>query len=880
MSSLLFDSYRGLGPGLKPPRDEWRGGLPDVREAYDHVEAVLSASAPQELERLTRRAQELMREQGATFAHGEGAEKSERTLPFDLFPLTISSEEWAQLAPGLAQRVRAWNCLLRDIYGGQEILKAGVIPYEIVYGDPRYARECVGLKPVGDLYVHVASVDLFRDAEGRWVAVEDSVSNATGAAFALQNRRALAQLCPALMDGRDIAPVHHYPTQLLETLQAVSPTGRSTARVVLLSPGTHDEAYFDHSSLARQMGVPLVQGGDLIVLDNHVYLKTIAGLERVEVIYRRLASADLDPITFRPDSLFGVPGLVSCVRKGTVSIANALGADIADSRALNAYMPQIVEFYLNETVLLPTVPTWHCRDLDVREQLYEQWDRYVVKATVRHKGSVQVGAELDGEAREALKARIEAAPASYVIQPALAVSTAPTWSGSALEPRHVGLRAFVLDRAEEPLVTACVLTRYALSPDSLVVSPTAGGGNKDTWILRAPRTEPDAPAPDAVADVPASFAPPRGEGRMPLGSRTAESLYWIGRYAERAEATTRILRVVQQLRLEGISRDPRSWEPLWDALASATGHSPRFFKRPTLQKPLPLAQYILLEDDNYASALSCLQRCRRNAQSIREALPPEVWTVLNGLYLDLAASAEQQSTPLVLERLQSLALQDELLTRLDELSGSVEKHMLHNDAWHFWQIGRHLERALFTTLTMRQVFLKRSDEGKGGSGNGGHGRQAAYGGTTEDDNLDALLRMLAGQYAYRSSYQARPIPSQVARLLIQDGEFPRSIVFCLESILESLQRTFGERPSRTDTPLHYCHHLLSELMFADIPSYFPSEAPSADLEPAQRAARARQRSRAFAERLHEITHRLFNLGTQVSDHYLNHQAAPPLRAGQ
>jgi uncharacterized alpha-E superfamily protein len=386
--------------------------------------------------------------------------------------------------------------------------------------------------------------------------------------------------------------------------------------------------------------------------------------------------------------------------------------------------------------------------------------------------------------------------------------------------------------------------------------------------LRAARSESaEAAGTGAVAEGLAAFAPHLSEGRMPLGSRTAESLYWIGRYAERAEATTRILRVVQQLRLEGISRDPRSWQPLWDALASATGHSPRFFKRPTLQKPLPLAQYILLEVDNYASALSCLQRCRRNAQSIREALPPEVWTVLNGLYLELAAAAEQQNTPLVLERLQSLALQDELLTRLDELSGSVEKHMLHNDAWHFWQIGRHLERALFTTLTMRQVYLKRTDEGKGALG------------TVEDDNLDALLRMLAGQYAYRSSYQARPIASQVARLLIQDGEFPRSIVFCLESILESLQRTFGERPTRTDTPLHYCHHLLSELMFADIPSYFPSEAPG-EGEPHQRLQRARQRSRAFAERLHEITHRLFNLGTQVSDHYLNHQAAPPLRGGQ
>jgi len=853
MSSLLFESYSGNA--VSP--DEWKDERPGVSAAYEHVENVLSAYAPAELERLTRRAQELMQEQGITFTLYDDSKSTERILPFDLFPLTVSAEEWTGLEIGLAQRVKAWNCLLRDIYGTQEILKAGVIPYDIVYGDPRYCRECVGLKPVGDIYLHVAAVDLFRDTKGKWLAVEDQLSNPTGASYALQNRRTLSQLCPQLIEGQNLTPVHHYPTQLLETLQAVTPTGRSTARVVLLSPGIYNEGYYDHSSLARQMGIPLVQGGDLIVLDNHVYLKTIAGLERVEVIYRRLDSAYMDPITFRPDSLLGVPGLVSCVRKGTVTIANALGSDIADNRALNAHMPEIIEFYLNERAVLPSVQTLSCRDIDIREDLYDHWDRYVIKSAANRSASeVWAGNDLDEGGRADLRNKIEKRPVDYVIQPVVHFSTSPTWVGSSLEPRHVGIRAFVLHR-EEPLVTPCVLTRYANSAGSLVISSASGGGTKDTWLLRGPRRE------NAVPEATTRYE----GGRLSLGSRTAESLYWIGRYTERAEATTRILRVIQQLRLEGAAfQDARSWQPLWDALASATGHSTRFFKKPTIQQPLNLAQYILLDDENYASTISCLRRTRRNCQAIREVLPPEVWTVMNSLYLDLSVSAELKTSTSVLQRLQSFALQDEILTRLDELSGSVEKHMLHNDAWHFWQIGRHLERSLFTVLTMRQVFLKRSDERLGGTSSATP--------FAEDDNLDALLRMLAGQYAYRSSYHTRPVAAQVARLLIQDDEFPRSIVFGLEAIRHSLEASFGEKKLHADTPLHYCRHLLSELLFADVASYFPAVG-TGDETP---ALRARQRSRAFADWLQEIINRLFNLGTQISDHYLNHQAASPVRS--
>lgn len=853
MSSALFPNYTRSAP----TRDEWQAKPSDVTAALHHVETVLQGATPEDLDRLSRKAQELMREQGITFNVYHDQRGTERILPFDLIPLVISAGEWASIETGLTQRIRAWNAFHNDIYKEQEILKAGVVPFEIVYSDPNFVRECVGIKVPHDIHINVAAFDLIRDETGRWMALEDHLSNPTGASYALQNRRLLSQLCPEMLDTVPITPIYNYPTQLLETLQAAAPAGSTNARVVLLSPGIFNEAFYDHSALARQMGIPLVQGDDLIVLDTQLYLKTIGGLERVDVVYRRLDPLFMDPVSLRADSRLGVPGLLSCLRKGTVAVANSLGTGLGDNRALAAYMDEIIEFYLNEKPLLRSVKTQHCRDLDVREEIWDNWDKYVIKTVVtRGPSSIWVGGELDEAARTKLQAAITKNPGNYIAQPAIEFSTAPTWLDSKLQPRHVGIRAFVIN-GNKIQVTPCALTRVALNEGSLVISSGAGGGSKDTWILRDSSRKHHAP--ELVLRH-----PPR---RMRLGSRTADSLFWIGRYTERAETTTRILRVIEQIRLEGdTNQNPKAWHPLWEALASATGHPTSFFKKASFQKSTSLAEYIMLDEENYASAISCLRSCRLNAQQIREALPPEVWTVLNRLYLHLALDSQEKNTARVRANLQSFTLQDDLLTGLDELAGCVEKHMLHNDAWHFWQIGRHAERAICTVLTLRQVFLKRQDE-----------RLAGGTAVTEDTNLDALLRMLAGQYAYRSSYQSRPVASQVAHLLIQDAEFPRSLVFCVESIHQALQRSFGDRPpAHAEAPMRFCNHLLSELSFADINQYFVRDS---DAPPSQTVSLPRNRSKAFADWLDQIRERLFGLNTLVSDHYLNHQAASPLNAG-
>lgn len=839
--------------------DEWASSHPGVKAVCKRLRETMGALSPEALGRLTRTAQDLMRDQGITFHINDKRAGGERILPFDLLPLTVAAEEWADLEQGLVNRARAWNAFLNDIYTGQDILKAGLVPYEVVYSDPHFRRECVGVKVTQDVHLHVSATDLIRNEDGRWIVMEDQISNPTGAGYALQNRRILSQVTPQFMEDVPLTPIYHYPSQLLETLQAAAPGGSSVAKVVLLSPGIYHEAYYDHAALARQMGIPLVQSGDLIVLDSEVYLKTISGLDRVNVIYRRIDGSYVDPVTNRGDGRFGIPGLLSCVRQGTVTVANSLGSGLADNRALAAYLPQMTEFYLGTKHMLPAVPTLNFRDIDMREFVFDNWRKYVFKTlSTRGPASVWLGEQLEEKQWDELKKRIEAKPGEFIAQPLIRFSTVPTWTEEGLRGRHVSMRAFVLNGAGGATATSCVLTRMALKEGSLIVASASGGGSKDTWLLRDSRRE--------LHSTPAATGVRQRQNRLRLGSRTADALFWIGRYAERAEATVRILRVLQQIRAED-NDNPKAWHPLWEALAAATGHPTSFFKKATFQKEktTTLADYILLDQDNYASVISCLSSCRQNAQQIREALPPEVWTVINRLHLQFSMTVKERSSATVEESLREMTLHSDVLTALDELSGSMEKHMVHDDAWNFWRIGRFMESGVFTLLTMKQVFLKRNDE-----------RQPASS-LTEDINLDALLRMLAGQYAYRSYYKSRPVASQVALLLLQDERFPRSLLFSLQEMVRSLRQIFGERATPlAETPIRYAQHLASDLAYADIAPYFSPafsevEEPNPDALP-------RARTKQFAEWLDTLTQRLLNFNSLIADHYLNHQAATPPQA--
>ncbi|HSH92833.1 MAG TPA: circularly permuted type 2 ATP-grasp protein, partial [Roseimicrobium sp.] len=550
----------------------------------------------------------------------------------------------------------------------------------------------------------------------------------------------------------------------------------------------------------------------------------------------------IDPVAFRDDSQLGVPGLMSCVRKGTVTIANAIGTGVGDNRALAGFLPKLSRFYLNEPLMLPTVDRLICWDPDQCEQMLAQLEEYhIASASERTATSTWNPREMTVAEVEELRGRISAAPAQYVAEPQLPLSQLPTHSGTDFAPRHTGMRIFALG-GRLPQVYPCALTRYAVESGSRTISSGMGGGIKDTWILRGTET-PAFEAPIVVS------SPQR---RLRLGSRIADSLYWTGRYIERAENTTRTLKVLQQVQVEDQMRqNAESWIPLWEALARATGHPTNFFKRSALLRKQSVSHYILLDRNNPSSVISCLATCRWNAQSIRESVPPELWVIINRLHQILENAAASPRLNDKAELTEIAALQSDILHQIDALGGAATKSMLRDDGWHFWSMGMHVERALTTVLVTRQVLLKRQGETPSA-----HDRN--------DSNLDALLRMLSCQYAYRSLFQARPTLENAATMLLQDGQLPRSLLYCLESVERSLRTIFGDQQrSRSDTPLKLCSKLVAEVSFTDLNPYF-NPVPGA-------------RGPQMRNWLDEVADRLATLSTAISDHYLHHQAFNILR---
>ncbi|MBC8003042.1 MAG: circularly permuted type 2 ATP-grasp protein, partial [Opitutaceae bacterium] len=411
------------------PREEASSPLPEPfdevarmtgrgAETYRQIVQLLGNPAKGQLARATSQAARLMRDLGVTFSLYNDEAGRDNVLPFDPFPRVIDPAEWQQLSSGLAQRIRLWNEFFKDIYDSQEVLKAGLLPFEIVYDDLHYQRGVVGIPVPENTFVHLAAFDLARGEDGEWLVADDFVSNTTGAIYALQSRNVLSQVCPELIETANVVPVHGYPTELLEHLRHFTRAGYSDPRVVLLSSGTYNEAYYEHSYLARTMGIPLVRGGDLTVLNNRVYLKTIGGLEPIDVIYRRMDDAFIDPVAFRDDSHLGIPGLMSCVRKGTVTVANAVGTGLGENRAIAAYLPRLARFYLNESLILPGIERLTCGDPDQCELVVSRLTDYVISAvSERSNQSTWFPGELSTVELEALRRRILAHPGQFVAEP-------------------------------------------------------------------------------------------------------------------------------------------------------------------------------------------------------------------------------------------------------------------------------------------------------------------------------------------------------------------------------------------------------------------------------------------------------------------------------
>ena len=456
-----------------------------VRGHYREFEAWLAEQAAETIAHKRAEADLIFRRVGITFAVYGNDAGTERLIPFDIIPRIITAAEWEKLETGLAQRVRALNMFIHDIYHEQKIVEAGIIPPEQVFKNAQYRPEMQGISVASDIYAHIAGVDIVRAGEGEFYVLEDNLRVPSGVSYMLENRKMMMRLFPELFARYRVAPVAHYPDMLLDNLRSVAPTGVTDPTVVVMTPGMYNSAYFEHAFLAQQMGVELVEGKDLFVESNAVYMRTTRGPKRVDVIYRRIDDDFLDPLAFRPDSSLGVPGLLSAYRAGMVTLTNAIGTGVADDKSIYPYVPDMVKFYLSEEPILNNVPTYQCRKKEDLAYTLANLPELVVKEVHGAGGyGMLVGPASTKAEIEDFRQRLISKPEGYIAQPTLALSACPTYVDAGIAPRHIDLRPFVLSGKRITMAPGG-LTRVALKEGSLVVNSSQGGGTKDTWILEA-----------------------------------------------------------------------------------------------------------------------------------------------------------------------------------------------------------------------------------------------------------------------------------------------------------------------------------------------------------------------------------------------------------
>ena len=489
--AALQPGSRDARPGRDAPYTEYalgtaydemftRDGF--VRPQYAELHEQIAQLPPDELTRRQLACEQSFLHQGITFTVYSDKQATERIIPTDLLPRIITAAEWNLIEAGLKQRIQALNLFLRDIYGDGRVLKDGLVPRSMIYGSKHYRREMRALPVPHGAYVNVCGSDLVRREDGTFVVLEDNLRVPSGVSYMLANRDVVRRAFPGTFRSAGVRPIEHYPEDLLATLKSLAPF-QDDVSIVVLSPGVFNSAYFEHTFLARQMGVELVEGRDLVVNDNIVYARTTSGLKRVDVIYRRIDDDFIDPLAFRPDSTLGVPGVFNAYRAGNVVIANAPGTGVADDKAVYAYVPRLIRYYLAEEPILENVETFLCREATSLAHVLANLDKLVVKAVGESGGyGMLVGPHASSSEREAFAEKLKADPENYIAQPTIQLSTAPCFINGNIEARHVDLRPFIL-HGEETRIVPGALTRVALRRGSLVVNSSQGGGSKDTWVL-------------------------------------------------------------------------------------------------------------------------------------------------------------------------------------------------------------------------------------------------------------------------------------------------------------------------------------------------------------------------------------------------------------
>lgn len=827
--------------GGREPAELAKGKNPAVGKLLDR----LGQFSEEELARRQARLDQIGAEAGLHFAAGESdARENTLSLRLDVIPRIIAPEEWQQLERGLIQRARAFEAFLADIYSAQAILREKIIPYKTVLADPAYLRVCKGLPVPGNRYMVFGGVDLIRTEDGQWLVSHNHYSAPTGISLVLQQRRALIQAFPELFEAFDVHPVFSFAAQLVEALAGLSE--QTSPHVVMLSRATTSDAFFEESFLARRMGIAVVRPGDLLVREGQVFLKTVTGLEKVDVIFRRVGSASVDPIAFGSRGFQGIPGLVNCIRKGTVAVGNALGCGAADNKALLRYSDAIIRYYLREEPVLRTVTTYDCGDPDQLEYVLNHLDQLILKPVHRDRDTPRLINAFDREMHKLLRTH----PEQVVAQPKMEASLYPRLDDQAVAHGSVYLRAFVLTGAV-PYVLPGGLTRVSLKegPQDQIADEALGA--KDTWVLGGPLR-----AKEAARRPAKSLAMARAR-EVAISSRVAESLYWMGRYLERAENTARMIRILEEARWEELSTQSQAKIlPLWQGVAASTGKEKLLEEEGWPGDMLPLSRMLLLGAEDPSSVYAGLQAARGNALGIREFITPEVFGALNRacLRLEIATKGRQPG------HAQLVQVAGGTVDDLACVMGTALRTMPHDDGWSFFKIGSFLERAISTVSVLKEVLPVSA--------------VAAATSAEEDPDLTTLLRLLGSLDAYRREFRARAQTIFVAELLWRNRETPSSVAFCCVNLLEALEQLLARDPGRNTVPVcQAVRSLLDHLTGFNPASMFPAINPDAEDYALRLPGSLAAMRGKIVKQSANLKRRLETIHNLLDDHFFAHQAA-------
>jgi len=752
LESYLSDSRR---------YDELLDSAGDVRTHWRPVIDALARDGADAVRRGVELARRLILENGVTYNVYADSQGRDRPWVLDPLPILLTAAEWREIELGVAQRARLFDSLLADIYGPQQLLADGTVPAELPFGHPNFLWPCHGITPAGGNWLHVHAVDISRSADGRWWALDDRTQTPSGLGYALENRQIVSRVFPDLLGDLGVSSLGGFFMALRENLLRHAPE-EEVPLAVVLTPGAFNETYFEHAYLARQLGLPLVEGHDLTVRGDTVYLKTLGGLRRVHAILRRLDDDFCDPVELRADSALGVPGLIGVVRAGRVVLANSLGSGVLESAAWMGFMPAAAERLLGEKLRLPSVATWWCGERLALDYVLENIERLVIKPAYPNQNFRTVfGRDLGLAARENLTKRLIARPHAYVAQERLAFSQAPVWhSGggggdSGFSARALGIRVYAIATPSGYRVMPGGLARIA-SDGADIVSMQRGGGSKDVWVL--------APDRRSIDESAVAGAAPRSARHDDLPSRLAENLFWLGRYSERCEDKARLLRATLRVRPNAL---------LWPQVLETCGH----FVAPAL-----------FDDVNPLGLPADLQRLGWCAAQARSRLSAENWRAIGVLQREFHDAALAKRDP--------RGTLNALLLSLAGLAGFALDDMTQDDGWRLMMIGRRLERLQFLAELLAQRLLS--------------------GETPVQSELEWLLDIGDSTITYRTRYLAAPRLGPVIDLLVFDQTNPRALAFQWHALEYSLVRVAASLGGAPDDTLDEAVGLVEEMQLSAI----------------------------------------------------------------